>query len=55
MALLFGNLTQDFVNFQTVLIMSQEGDETATSMIPEAARLFNKNAALNSSYLFSFK
>jgi len=51
MALLFGNLTQDFVVFGTVIAQSQAGNATATALIPEAARQFKRTAALDASYL----
>jgi len=46
MALLFGNLTQDFVAFQTIL-----NDPARQDDIPAAADAFRHNAALNASYL----
>ncbi|PPQ96673.1 hypothetical protein CVT26_010302 [Gymnopilus dilepis] len=46
MSLLFGNLTQDFVNFSQVVI-----DPSRANEIPDAARNFRHAAARNSTYL----
>lgn len=51
MALLFGNLIQDFVNFQTVLSLAQGGNTTAQALVPQAAADFRNSAGLNASYL----
>ncbi|TFK40835.1 P-loop containing nucleoside triphosphate hydrolase protein [Crucibulum laeve] len=51
MSLLFGNLTQDFVNFGTTLNQANNGNATAAARIPEAAAAFRHSAALSASYL----
>lgn len=51
MSILFGNLTQDFVNFATVVSQSNNGNATATALVPEAARIFKQTAAKDASYL----
>ena len=51
MALLFGRLTQDFVNFQIVLGRAQAGDADASSKIPQAAANFRHGASMNALYL----
>jgi len=51
MSLLFGRLTQDFVNFQTTLFYAQAGDPTAAAKIPQAAANFRHGAAQNATYL----
>ncbi|KAJ2930895.1 hypothetical protein H1R20_g6196, partial [Candolleomyces eurysporus] len=51
MSLLFGNLTQEFVNFGTVVGKAQSGDAAAAALIPEAAASFRRTAALDASYL----
>ncbi|KAG2008663.1 multidrug resistance protein 1 [Coprinopsis cinerea AmutBmut pab1-1] len=51
MSLLFGNLTQDFVNFATVVGEAQAGNTTAAALVPEAAASFRRVAALDASYL----
>jgi ATP-binding cassette subfamily B (MDR/TAP) protein 1 len=51
MTLLFGNLTQDFVNFGTVLNKAKNGVPGAEEQIPAAAAAFRHSAALNASYL----
>lgn len=51
MSLLFGNLTQDFVKFQTVISQSDAGNATATALVPEVTQSFKRVAALDASYL----
>ncbi|TFK23400.1 multidrug resistance protein 1 [Coprinopsis marcescibilis] len=51
MTILFGNLTQDFVNFGRVLEAAGKGNLEAAAEIPAAADSFRKSAALNASYL----
>lgn len=56
MSLLFGNLTQDFISFQTVLLTSQDSSNSTAQAIaqgdlPEAAAHFRHVAALDASYL----
>jgi len=54
MSLLFGNLTQEFVNFGQVVGRAQQAGpagEAARAMVPEAAASFRKAAANNASYL----
>jgi len=51
MTLLFGNLTQDFVQFGTVLNEIAQGVPGARDQLPAAAASFRRGAALNASYL----
>jgi ATP-binding cassette subfamily B (MDR/TAP) protein 1 len=51
MALLFGRLTQDFVNFQMVLGRAKAGDADSSAKIPQAAVDFRHGASLNAIYL----
>jgi ATP-binding cassette, subfamily B (MDR/TAP), member 1 len=54
MSLLFGRLTQNFVEFgQTINAANTPGDQQAMSqaMVPAAAAAFRHAAALNASYL----
>ena len=51
MTLLFGNLTQDFVNFGVALNKAKNGDPGAADQVPVAAAAFRHSAALNASYL----
>jgi len=51
MTLLFGNLTQEFVAFGTVIAQSQAGNATATAFIPQAADTFKSTAAKDAMYL----
>ena len=51
MALLFGRLAQDFVNFEMVLNRAHAGDSSAEAMIHDAAVSFRHDAAQNASYL----
>ncbi|KAG6907876.1 hypothetical protein DXG01_007040 [Tephrocybe rancida] len=51
MSLLFGNLTQEFVNFGTVINYANTGNATAIAQVPAAAAHFRHTAALDASYL----
>ncbi|TCD61612.1 GTPase-activating protein [Steccherinum ochraceum] len=51
MSLLFGNLTQDFVDFETILSIANTGNTTAQASVPAAAAHFRHTAALDASYL----
>lgn len=51
MSLLFGNLTNDFVRFGTVVQQAQAGNQTAVALVPEAAEAFKRTASLDASYL----
>ncbi|KAF8158097.1 P-loop containing nucleoside triphosphate hydrolase protein [Crassisporium funariophilum] len=51
MSLLFGNLTQDFVNFGTAIANAQAGVPGAAESIPAAAANFRRSASLSASYL----
>ncbi len=51
MTLLFGNLTQDFVQFGTVLNEIAQGVPGARDQLPAAAAAFRHGAALNAAYL----
>lgn len=51
MTLLFGNLTQDFVNFGETLALANAGNVTAQAAVPAAAANFRRTAANDASYL----
>ncbi|THH28698.1 hypothetical protein EUX98_g5479 [Antrodiella citrinella] len=51
MSLLFGNLTEDFVQFETVLSLANSGDTTAQAQLPAAAAHFRFTSAHDASYL----
>jgi len=51
MSLIFGALTQDFVNFEIVRARAGAGDPEGIAMLPEAAAHFRKVSALDASYL----
>ena len=51
MTFLFGNLTQDFVKFGTVLNEIAQGVPGAQDQLPAAAASFRHASALNASYL----
>lgn len=51
MSLLFGNLVQDFVNFETAIRKVSTNDPESTLVVEEAARAFRHTAAKDSSYL----
>ena len=51
MTSLFGNLTQDFVKFGTVLNEIAQGVPGAQDQLPAAAASFRHASALNASYL----
>lgn len=51
MTLLFGNLTQDFVNFSLAVMLAEEGDADAQAAIEVAAAHFRSAAGRNASYL----
>lgn len=51
MSLLFGNLTQDFVNFGQTIERANAGDAAAAAAIPAAAASFRHTAANDASYL----
>jgi len=51
MSLLFGNLTQDFVKFGSVIGQAHLGNATAIAEVPVAAAAFRHTAALDASYL----
>lgn len=51
MSLLFGNLTQQFVVFGSVVTRMQAGDPTAALELPAAAEAFRRTAALDASYI----
>ena len=53
MSLLFGNLTQDFVNFTKVVYQVQAGDASAADQIPAAAAAF-RHAANKGALYFTF-
>jgi ATP-binding cassette, subfamily B (MDR/TAP), member 1 len=51
MGLLFGGLTQQFVDFGTVIIESEAGNTTATNLIPSKAASFRHVASHDALYL----
>ena len=51
MSLLFGNLTQDFVNFTNAINSVTPNDPQSSATINEAAAHFRHVAAQNASYL----
>ena len=51
MTLLFGNLTQDFINFTNVIQNINPDDPQTTAVVEEAARGFRHVAAKDASYL----
>lgn len=51
MALLFGNLTQDFVSFGTVVSEIKAGNNSAQAQLPQAAADFKRIAAHDASIL----
>jgi hypothetical protein len=51
MALMFGNLTQEFANFGRIVGEARAGNETAVALIPEAIREFRHTAAEDARYL----
>ena len=51
MSLLFGNLTQDFVNFSVILMKAQQGIPGYVEQIPEAARNFRHAAGVSAASL----
>lgn len=51
MSLLFGNLTEGFVTFSSVLLRAKNGDSSAAADIPAAAAAFRHDAAKDALYL----
>lgn len=51
MSLLFGNLTNAFVDFGTTTIEAKAGNVTAQNDLPRAASNFKRTAANDASYL----
>ncbi|TFK28078.1 multidrug resistance protein 1 [Coprinopsis marcescibilis] len=51
MSLLFGNLTQEFINFGTVVEKARQGIPGFAEQVPVAADSFKRAAANNASYL----
>jgi len=51
MSLIFGRLTQDFVNFQIVRLGADNGDPASIAALPGVAENFRKATALDASYL----
>jgi ATP-binding cassette subfamily B (MDR/TAP) protein 1 len=51
MSLLFGRLTQNFVDFSIVVAKSDAGDASATAQIDSVAAGFRHAASQNASYL----
>jgi ATP-binding cassette, subfamily B (MDR/TAP), member 1 len=51
MTLLFGNLTQSFIAFGSVIASAQSGNPDDVQMVPQAAAALRKDAAKNATYL----
>lgn len=51
MSLLFGNLTQDFVNFSVATNNLDPNDPDSSTKLDEAAKAFRHVAAADASYL----
>jgi ATP-binding cassette subfamily B (MDR/TAP) protein 1 len=51
MSLIFGKLTQDFVNFEIIRAKAEQGLADGISALPEAQANFRKDASLDASYL----
>ena len=51
MSLIFGALTQDFVDFQIIRASAEAGNPDGQAALPGAAAHFRKVSALDASYL----
>ena len=51
MSLLFGNLTQDFVTYATIVLKAKAGDPVARAGLPAASAAFRHSSALDAGYL----
>ena len=51
MALIFGALTQDFVNFEIIRANAEAGNPDSIAALPAAAANFRKVSAKDASYL----
>jgi ATP-binding cassette subfamily B (MDR/TAP) protein 1 len=51
MTILFGNLTQEFVEFGSVLMRAQSGDAAAQALIPIATANFRSASARSAGWL----
>lgn len=51
MSLIFGKLTQDFVNFEIIRAKAEQGLEDGIAALPEATANFRKSASLDATYL----
>jgi hypothetical protein len=51
MSLIFGKLTQDFVNFEIVRAQAEQGNADGIAALPAAAAQFRKTSALDATYL----
>lgn len=51
MSLIFGKLTQDFVNFEIIRAKVEQGLEDGVAALPEAAAHFRRSASLDATYL----
>lgn len=51
MSLIFGKLTQDFINFQLVRAQADQGNQDGINSLPGAAAHFRTATALDASYL----
>jgi ATP-binding cassette subfamily B (MDR/TAP) protein 1 len=51
MTILFGNLTQAFVEFGDIIMRAQSGDAAAQAQVPTAAANFRSASAQNAGWL----
>lgn len=51
MSLIFGRLTQDFINFEVIRAQAAQGLPEGVAALPAAAAEFRKGTALDASYL----
>ena len=51
MSLIFGRLTQDFINFIVIRANAAKGNPDAIAALPVAAAAFRKSASLDATYL----
>lgn len=51
MTLLFGSLTEDFVNFAMTIEQANSGNSDAQAQVPSAAARFRSGAAKDSTWL----
>jgi ATP-binding cassette subfamily B (MDR/TAP) protein 1 len=51
MSLIFGRLTQDFINFQIIRAQVDQGLPEGVAALPQAAANFRRATALDATYL----